>query len=217
MHMQWMKNRLDELGKRPIELARHLNVAPPRVYEMLTGKRRLQLNEVGPTAAFLEWPEATVLAHLGASSAPITGSKRPAQRMLQDEREVRSSLEVWASAEGREGTMLISTDPIDYIIRPAGLPARGSFAVYLIGDLMAPALETGDQLFVSPNKPARSGADCLFAQELDDGTLLAFPARLVDQTADSWRVQQFNPSKEFDLDRRSWPKAWPIVGKMNRP
>lgn len=217
--MKWLKDRLREVGKLPIELARHLNVAPPRVYEMLNGKRRLQLHEIGPTAAFLEWPEAKVLEHLGLPPAakPINDARQPAQVLLPSDRDARASLEVWASAEGgEEGAMLITTGPIDYIPRPAGLPVRGSFAVYLVGDSMSPAYEHGDQLFIDTNKPVRGGADCLFVQELDDGTLLALAKRLVRPTADKWRVQQFNPHKEFDLDRRTWSKAWTVTGKMNR-
>lgn len=153
---------------------------------------------------------------LKAGAGPTEAVRPPVQQILADDR-TPGQIEVWASAEGGEqGAMLITTGPIDRIPRPAGLPIRGSFAVYLIGDSMSPAYDHGDQLYVNTNKPVRAGLDCLFVQELEDGTLLALAKRLIRPTADKWRVQQFNPPKEFDLDRRKWTKAWMVAGKMNR-
>ena len=33
--MKWIKERLDEIGRRPIELSRALGLPPARVYEMI--------------------------------------------------------------------------------------------------------------------------------------------------------------------------------------
>lgn len=218
--MELLKRRLEDIGKKPIELARHLGVPPARIYELLKGQRRLQTKEIGPTATFLSLPESTVLswAQGGAEPAPQKPTAPTSrQPILPDDRDAARGLEVWASAEGgEEGAMLISTGPIDYIPRPAGLPVRGSFAVYLLGDSMSPAYDHGDQLYINPNKPIRGGLDCLFIKEMEDGTLMALAKRLVRPTADKWRVKQFNPAKEFDLDRRVWSKAWMVAGKMNR-
>jgi len=35
-------------------------------------------------------------------------------------------------------------------------------------------------------------------------------------TPEKWRVRQFNPAKDFDLDRGQWQKAQLIVGKFAR-
>lgn len=222
--MELLKRRLEDLGKKPIELARHLGVPPARIYEVLKGQRRLQTKEIGPTATFLHLPESTILAWARgpAAAVPQDSGRGPnvaaAQQSNQlEDRAPTRGLEVWASAEGGdEGAMLITTSPIDYIPRPAGLPVRGSFAVYLIGDSMSPAYEHGDQLYINANKPIRAGLDCLFVREMDNGTLMAMAKRLVLSTADKWRVKQFNPAKEFELDRRVWSKAWMVAGKMNR-
>jgi hypothetical protein len=60
--MQWLRQRLTQIEKSPADLARWLEIPPPRVYEMLKGRRRLQQGEIGKTAQFLKMPEADVLA-----------------------------------------------------------------------------------------------------------------------------------------------------------
>lgn len=148
---------------------------------------------------------------------PASALSGPAQPMQSDDRRRDNPLPVWASAEGgEEGAMLITTGPIDWIPRPRTLQVQGAFAVYLIGDSMSPAYDHGDQLYIHPHRPAEGGQDCLFVQELEDGTLLGLAKRLVRARPDRWRVRQFNPAKDFELDRRKWRKAWVIVGKMNR-
>lgn len=127
-----------------------------------------------------------------------------------------TTLPVWASAEGGDGAMILNAEPIDQILRPDGLTARDAFSVYLVGESMSPAYEHGDRLFIDPTRPTRSGADCLFMQAGEDGTYLGLAKRLMRVTSDKWRVRQFNPAKDFDLDRKKWAKVWTIVGKMNR-
>ena len=60
--MKWIKERLDEIGRRPIELARALGLPPARAYEMITGKRRVQPHEIARMSAFLDWPESHIVA-----------------------------------------------------------------------------------------------------------------------------------------------------------
>jgi len=233
--MSWIQQFLDSATprRRQKDLAAHLGIPPERVSEMVKGKRRVQQNEYEGIATFFGISQSRVAALAAGrpdpgDAAPELGLRHNARApaaptpiggtsILPDDRTLQAPLEVWASAEGGEdGAMLITTGPIDYIPRPGGLPARGSFAVYLIGDSMSPAFEHGDQLYINPLKPVRGGLDCLFVQEMEDGTLLALAKRLVRPAADKWRVKQFNPPREFDLDRRKWSKAWMVAGKMSR-
>lgn len=62
--MPWLKVRLREVSKTPTGLARVLKVAPPRVYEMIGGRRAIQPDEVGPTAQFLDWTVEDLLGRL---------------------------------------------------------------------------------------------------------------------------------------------------------
>jgi phage repressor protein C with HTH and peptisase S24 domain len=78
---------------------------------------------------------------------------------------------------------------------------------------MSPAIEHGDQVVVNPAIPPRPGCDCVFIHDDGDGQMRALVKRLVKSNADSWRVKQFNPAKEFDLPKRRWPKAMMITEK----
>jgi SOS-response transcriptional repressor LexA len=128
----------------------------------------------------------------------------------------RTDLPVYASAEGGAG-ILITSEPIDFIRRPEPLlSVRDGYACYVIGDSMSPAYEQGDLLLVHPGRPARPGDDCAFIRGLDDGTQEALVRRLLRSTPEKWRVRQFNPAKDLDLDRSHWQKIQLIVGKYSR-
>ena len=62
--MPWLRDRLRMIGETPTGLARELEIAPPRVYEMIGGRRAMQPSEVEPTAAFLKWTVPQLLDHL---------------------------------------------------------------------------------------------------------------------------------------------------------
>jgi SOS-response transcriptional repressor LexA len=128
----------------------------------------------------------------------------------------RADLPVYASAEGGSG-IIITSEPIDFIRRPEPLlSVRDGYACYVIGDSMSPAYEQGDLLLVHPGRPARPGDDCAFLRGLDDGTQEALVRRLLRSTPEKWRVRQFNPAKDLDLDRSHWQKIQLIVGKYSR-
>src|SRR5215471_8799136 len=62
--MPWLKNRLREINKTPTALAKALKIEPPRVYEMIGGRRAMQPDEIKPTAKFLGWSITDLLARL---------------------------------------------------------------------------------------------------------------------------------------------------------
>jgi SOS-response transcriptional repressor LexA len=129
----------------------------------------------------------------------------------------RADLPVYASAEGGGGIILITSEPIDFIRRPEPLlSVRDGYACYVIGDGMSPAYEQGDLLLIHPGRPARPGDDCAFLRGREDGAQEALIRRLLRGTPEKWRVRQFNPAKDLDLDRTQWQKIQLIVGKYSR-
>ncbi len=60
--MQWLRQRLNQIEKSPADFARWLGIPPPRVYEMLKNKRRLQQGEIAKAAQFLGISEGEILA-----------------------------------------------------------------------------------------------------------------------------------------------------------
>jgi phage repressor protein C with HTH and peptisase S24 domain len=129
----------------------------------------------------------------------------------------RADLPVYASAEGGGGAIIITSEPIDYVRRPEPLlSVRDGYGCYVLGDSMSPAYEQGDLLLVHPGRPVRPGDDCVFVRDQPDGAQHALVKRLLRITTEKWRVRQFNPAKDFDLDRGQWQKVQLIVGKYAR-
>lgn len=122
-------------------------------------------------------------------------------------------LPIYGAAQGGDGVMLLDSDPIEYGERPANLlGVVGAYGVYVVNDSMAPAYEPGDKLHVHPGRPLRPGRDAIFVSEQPDGTRHATVKRLVKITDKAWKVEQFNPPRVFDLPRKTWQRAFRIVG-----
>jgi phage repressor protein C with HTH and peptisase S24 domain len=230
--MKWIKERLDEIGRRPIELSRALGLPPARAYEMIKGVRRIQPDEIGRLAAFLDWPESHVVALIDGRATSKSGKRSPsaarppiptpagrARVPLASEafREGRPDIPVWAAAQaGEDGALILVPDPVDYIFRSERMRGvRNPFAFQIVGSSMSPALEHGDQVVINPALLVRPGVDCVFIQQQRDGTFLALVKRLLRQTADSWQVRQYDPKKDFDLPKKKWPRAH-VVAEIRR-
>jgi SOS-response transcriptional repressor LexA len=160
---------------------------------------------------------------LGVSPDDLRSMAPPASGGLGGEsrgsplRTDRADLPVYASAEGGGGSIVITNEPIDYVRRPDPLlSVRDGYGCYVIGDSMSPAYEQGDLLLIHPGRPVRPGDDCVFVRDPGDGSQHALVKRLLRIAPEKWRVRQFNPAKDFDLDRGQWQKAQLIVGKYAR-
>jgi phage repressor protein C with HTH and peptisase S24 domain len=151
------------------------------------------------------------------STAAPTSTAMAADQRSSAPRGDHDDLPVYASAEGGGGAIIITNEPIDYVRRPEPLlSVRDSYGCYVIGDSMGPAYEQGDLLLIHPGRPVRPGDDCVFVRDSGDGSQHALVKRLLRIAPEKWRVRQFNPAKDFDLDRGQWQKAQLIVGKYAR-
>jgi phage repressor protein C with HTH and peptisase S24 domain len=224
--MKWIKERLDEIGRRPIELSRALGLPPARVYEMIKGVRRVQPDEIGRMAAFLDWPENHLVAMIDGRATSKAGSrsaktaKPAASRVALTSEAARlgqPDIPVWAAAQaGDDGALILVPDPVDYIFRSERMRGvRNPFAFQIVGSSMSPALEHGDQVVINPALLVRPGVDCVFIQQQRDGTFLALVKRLLRQTADNWHVRQFEPKRDFDLSKKKWLRAH-VVAEIRR-
>ena len=128
-----------------------------------------------------------------------------------------ADLPVYASAEGGPSGMIVTHDPIDWIVRPEALAnVRDGFAVYVIGTSMEPRYEHGDMIVVHPSRPVQRNDDILLLSAQEDGTFAALIKRLANWNDAAWTVRQYNPAKEYDLPRREWQRAHVVLGRFNR-
>ncbi len=120
---------------------------------------------------------------------------------------------LYAAAEGGEGALLIERDSIGTVKRPPLLQGvKDGYAIYLVGESMAPEFEPGDILMVNPRLPVLPNTSCVFYNTKADEPS-ALVKRFLSSTEDKWRVKQFRPEREFDLDRAEWGTRHRIVAK----
>lgn len=210
---------VDTLVRRPDLDLKNLSLA--------IGRNHAYLQQYLMRGSPRELPEAArhgLAPLLGVSPDDLRSSAQAATRaMLAGDlrggalRADRADLPVYASAEGGGGAIIITNEPIDFVRRSEPLiSVRDGYGCYVIGDSMSPAYEQGDLLLVHPGRPVRQGDDCIFVRDQGDGSQHALVKRLLRISPEKWRVRQFNPPKDFDLDRGQWQKAQLIVGKYAR-
>jgi phage repressor protein C with HTH and peptisase S24 domain len=126
---------------------------------------------------------------------------------------------VYSSAEGGPGEVIRSTDPIEWVPRPAPAQTPDAYCILISGESMSPEYRPGDSAIVNPRLPIIGGEVYIFYRELQ-GEARATIKQLRRQSTDSWLVSQHNPpagqKQDFALPRREWQWAHRVVGKYSR-
>lgn len=225
--MDWLKSRLEELGISGADFARALGLPKSRVYEMQSGKRRLQPSEIGPAARALRMSEAELLALIEGRTS--TAGKNGAYHEI-DIRSIRPlrqgdtpppPLVIYRTAQGergRHGDFMLYAERAGETDRPEFLRFSGkAFAARILGGENNPAYRPRDLVLVDPDTPTIDGEDCLFTGNVEapEGAASVI-ACLVSSTAKSWITRQYGVKGERELAKTEFPNAWPIVGRYNR-
>lgn len=151
---------------------------------------------------------------------PDIASAEAEPRSLLPEREVRGDVEdlpVHVATEGGPGEIIVSTDPIQWVLRPAPLAnVARAYGIIVVGESMTPEFEPGDVALVNPHLPPTAGHTYVFYAE-GDGEARATIKRLEKVSSGVWHVRQWNPSRgqksEFTLSRKEWGKCHRVVSK----
>jgi phage repressor protein C with HTH and peptisase S24 domain len=127
---------------------------------------------------------------------------------------------IYASAEGGQGQIVLSSEPVDWAPRPGPVAqVKGAYGLYIVGDSMVPEFRPGDTAIVNPNLPVVPDSACIFYAE-KSGEARATIKYLRRITAESWHVSQWNPpddmKRDFTLPRREWGVCHRVLGKFSR-
>lgn len=130
-------------------------------------------------------------------------------------------LPVFATAQGGRGSIVLSNDPVEWVVRPEPLArVKDGYGVIVMEDSMMPEFRSGDTALVNPHLPPRSGDTCVFRSFQEDGTILAVIKYLRRSTAEAWLVTEWNSAdgskRDFQLKKSEWQVAHVTVGSYKR-
>jgi transcriptional regulator with XRE-family HTH domain len=157
------------------------------------------------------------VAHLIGGEAPAPLGDGAFNQSAPNQQPNARDFPVYGAAQGGPaGAMLVSSDPIQQMIRPDPLmTVRSGYGVYVVGESMSPAYEQGDIALVHPALPPRRNADVILVRKEADGTPHVLIKRLLGWDDEHWRLRQYNPPEDFTLPRAEWTEVQAIVGKYN--
>jgi phage repressor protein C with HTH and peptisase S24 domain len=141
-----------------------------------------------------------------------SGHEIPGSHLVGDR-----DLPVFGAAQGGRGAVVLTNDPVDWVLRPDSLlRVKDGYGMIVSGDSMSPRIQNGDTVLVNPHLPARAGDACIFRKHEDHGAVEICIKEFVRQTADLWHVKQFNPKKSFTLKKAEWQVCHVTVGNFFR-
>jgi phage repressor protein C with HTH and peptisase S24 domain len=122
-------------------------------------------------------------------------------------------LPVFGTAQGGSGALIVTNEPVDWVVRPDPLlRVKDGYGMIITGDSMDPALKSGSIALINPHLPARVGDFCLFRNHAEDGTTHAAIKEYRGETEVAWKVRQYNPAKDFTLKKSEWQIRHLVVG-----
>ena len=114
---------------------------------------------------------------------------------------------------GMEGALVLDTEPIDQVECLPGLEfVPDAYAVYVIGDSMAPRYRAGETVFVHPGKPPRKGDYVVVQIQHDGDPAIGYVKEFVGYTNGSLVLAQLNPPQEVTFDVKDVRAVHKIVG-----
>lgn len=140
----------------------------------------------------------------------------PGRKILGDK-----DFPIYAAYEGEGGSMVLSSEPLEYIHRPEFmLNETEGYGIMVVGEAMEPAYEPGDTALVHPRLPILPATDVILYAQAEGSGERAIIRRLLKTTQEAWLLRQWNPPQgevqDFALDRNGWTKCHRVVGKYSR-
>lgn len=205
-----IKKAREGKGLSQAKLAKKIGISQPAVKKIEAGDTR-ESKHLYKIARILDLDPDTIAPQTAPDASGILS--RPFTSQGND-------FPVHASAEGGSGHIIVSSDPVDFMPRPAIVAhVRDAYGILVVGTSMEPEYKQGETALVNPRLPVVNDEVYIFYGERE-GEAKATIKHLRKQTADKWHVLQHNPPhgmpKEFTLSRREWQWAHRVLGKYSR-
>lgn len=211
MDAKWIVAQLEKSGKSQADLARYLGLAPPQVNKIIKGRREIKSREADAIRQFFN-------VNAG-SHTPIVDVRRldapteiPPRSLMP--RDVPLLGTVWG---GESGDFSMNGETGDYMRRPPRYAGRADlFALFVQGESMQPRYFSGELIYVEKQRPPQNG-DHVVVELLPDegGVCEAYLKQLVAITPTKIRLQQYNPTKTIEIERRRISQILRVLSMMD--
>jgi phage repressor protein C with HTH and peptisase S24 domain len=193
----------EALGISQGELAKRVGIKQQSIGDLESGKTRGTKHLLGIAKALGQSPDwlekgqgDQLRPATEADIAPNVGERYPAPSISGMPMDVP---EMGTAVGGNNGDFSLNGQVVDYKRRPPGIANnRNVFCLRVRGDSMSPKYEEGDLVYVSPNRPTKSGDDVLVEMKpkIPGEAGNAYIKRLVSKTPTKLVLRQFNPANE---------------------
>lgn len=219
--LPWLKDRLREIGKTPAALARELKVQPPRVYEMIGGRRAMQPNEIAPTARFLDWELDQLLAALPPDARVLPTEEL--KRTNSDDIPVLATVRDVPPPSGGNGKTkhllpvsydcVLTGETSHYVERLPAFEGRNDIScLYLHSVAMVPWRAPGELIVFEKARPPRESDHVVIWLACQDHRHPVVVRQLVQESRGKLRVRQHNPCREYDIERKLIAEVYRVMG-----
>jgi phage repressor protein C with HTH and peptisase S24 domain len=176
-----------------VELAELLGVSQPAISQWESGVTPPGRDSLVKLAKILKVPASQLLGeHESATASARAGAQVAA---------MPTDVPVYGVAVGgSNGDFRFNGQIVDYVRRPPGIAnARNVYALWILGESMAPWNKDGDLVYVTPSRPPTAGDHIVVQlQDAADGEPgLAMVKLLIAKTPTQLKLAQYNPQKEF--------------------
>ena len=203
------------LADRVKERRRALGLSQPQLAKKVGGitYQAIQQLEAGGGSRHL----VSIARALGVTAEWLQDGTGPApSRPAAARGGTADKLKVLGMAEcGADGWSLWNGDVIDLIDRPTSLiGVPNAYAVYVVGESMAPRYHPGEVVRIHPGRPIEIGAYVLVQRKprASGEAPLAVIKRLAKRTGAKITLEQFNPPRTFDIKAADIVSIHRVVG-----
>jgi phage repressor protein C with HTH and peptisase S24 domain len=194
---QRLRERRKAIGLDVTELANALGVSQPAVSQWEVGATAPNRKKLAKLAQILRVPVSWIMSE---DDAPATTPEVPQTPVIAA---LPTDVPVYGVAVGGyDGDFRLNGQVVDYVRRPPGIAnLRNVYALWIVGESMAPWNKDGDLIYVSPARPPIVGDHVVIQmQDAADGDPgVAMVKLLVGKTPTQLKLAQYNPGREFNL------------------
>lgn len=200
-----IRTRREQLGWSQQELADKVGIRQQSLYAI--EKNRTQKSRYLPKIAHVLGLD---LVDLDISLGPSVEA-RTSHPLFGE-----GNLPIFGTVEGGSGVLILSSDPIDTIVRPAPLAnVRSSYGVIVTNESMIPVFRPGDIALVNPHLPPHPNEEVVLQCERH-GSRFGMIKTFVRSSSHAYHLRQWNPRRDFTRSHKEWPSCHLVIGKYSR-